>query len=194
MGDIPTEQPQQELPPLAGSVFLVGMMGAGKTSVGRVLARRLNKTFHDSDHVIEERTGVKIPVIFEIEGEPGFRSRESAIIDEFTALPDIVLATGGGAILGESNRTRLRARGLVVYLRANVRDLLNRTRHDRNRPLLQTADPRARLTELYELRDPLYRETAHLTIDTGSQSLTSLVQRLHQQLLDLQASSASEKV
>jgi len=194
MGDLPTDQPQQELPPLAGSIFLVGMMGAGKTSVGRVLARRLNKTFHDSDHVIEERTGVKIPVIFEIEGEPGFRSRESAVIDEFTALPDIVLATGGGAILGEGNRARLRARGLVVYLRANVRDLLNRTRHDRNRPLLQTADPRARLTELYELRDPLYRETAHLTIDTGSQSLTSLVQRLHQQLLDLQASPASEKV
>ena len=170
------------------------MMGAGKTSVGRVLARRLNKTFHDSDHVIEERTGVKIPVIFEIEGEPGFRARESAVIDEFTSLPDIVLATGGGAILGESNRDRLKSRGLVVYLRANVRDLLNRTRHDRNRPLLQTADPRARLTELYELRDPLYRETAHLTIDTGSQSLASLVQRLHQQLLELQASRASERV
>jgi shikimate kinase len=173
--------------PLAGSIFLVGMMGAGKTSVGRVLAKRLGKVFHDSDHVIEERTGVKIPVIFEIEGEAGFRIRETSVIDELTALPDIVLATGGGAILSESNRTSLRSRGMVVYLRATVRDLLNRTRHDRNRPLLQTADPRARLTELYELRDPLYRETAHVIIETGSQSLTSLVNRLHQMLLEAQA-------
>jgi shikimate kinase len=169
---------------LAGSVFLVGMMGAGKTSVGRVLARRLDKVFYDSDHVIEERTGVKIPVIFEIEGEAGFRNRESAVIDELTALPDIVLATGGGAVLSDSNRARLRSRGTVVYLRAAVKDLLNRTRHDRNRPLLQTADPRARLTELYEQRDPLYRETAHVIIETGSQSLTSLVNRLHQMLLE----------
>lgn len=173
--------------PLAGSIFLVGMMGAGKTSVGRVLAKRLDKVFHDSDHVIEERTGVKIPVIFEIEGEAGFRNRETSVIDELTALPNIVLATGGGAILSESNRTRLRSRGMVVYLRATVRDLLNRTRHDRNRPLLQTADPRARLTELYELRDPLYREAAHVIIETGSQSLTSLVNRLHQMLLEAQS-------
>lgn len=178
--------------PLAGSIFLVGMMGAGKTSVGRVLAKRLGKVFHDSDHVIEERTGVKIPVIFEIEGEAGFRIRETSVIDELTALPDIVLATGGGAILSESNRTSLRSRGMVVYLRATVRDLLNRTRHDRNRPLLQTADPRARLTELYELRDPLYRETAHVIIETGSQSLTSLVNRLHQMLLEAQARSMGQ--
>lgn len=178
---------------LVGNVFLIGMMGAGKTSVGRVLARRLGKTFHDSDHVIEERTGVKIPVIFEIEGEAGFRNRESAVIEELTSLDDIVLATGGGAVLRESNRALLKSRGLVVYLRANVRDLLNRTRQDRNRPLLQTADPRARLTELYEMRDPLYRETAHLIIDTGSQSLSSLVQRLHQQLLALQADLATER-
>jgi shikimate kinase len=175
----------ESLEPVEGSIFLVGMMGAGKTSVGRVLAKRLDKVFHDSDHVIEERTGVKIPVIFEIEGEPGFRTRESAIVDELTALPDIVLATGGGAILSESNRDRLRSRGTVVYLRATVRDLLNRTRHDRNRPLLQTADPRARLNELYELRDPLYRETAHVVIETGSQSLVSLVNRLHQMLIEV---------
>jgi shikimate kinase len=168
-------------------VFLVGMMGAGKTSVGRALARRLGKAFWDSDHVIEERTGVKIPVIFEIEGEPGFRARESAVIAELTAMDGIVLATGGGAVLGDANREKLRSRGTVVYLRANVRDLLNRTRHDRNRPLLQTADPRARLTELFEVRDPLYRETAHITVDTGSQSLTSLVARLHQMLLDTAA-------
>ena len=185
----PTPQPGE---PLAGSIFLVGMMGAGKTSVGRVLARRLDKVFYDSDQVIEERTGVKIPVIFEIEGEAGFRNRESAIIDELTALPDIVLATGGGAVLSDSNRARLKSRGTVVYLRATVRDLLNRTRHDRNRPLLQTADPRARLTELYEIRDPQYRETAHVIIETGSQSLISLVSRLHQMLLEAPSRSLEQ--
>lgn len=162
-----------------GNIFLVGMMGAGKTSVGRVLAKRLNKTFYDSDHVIEERTGVRIPLIFEIEGEPGFRNRETAVLDELTALDEVVLATGGGAVLAQENRERLRSRGTVVYLRATVKDLLNRTRHDKNRPLLQTADPRARLNELYDIRDPLYREVAHVTIDTGSQSLTALVNRLH---------------
>jgi shikimate kinase len=180
-----------QLPNPPGSIFLVGMMGAGKTSVGRALSRRTGKPFHDSDHVIEERTGVKIPVIFEIEGEAGFRARECAVLEELTALPEIVLATGGGAVLNERNREHLRSRGTVVYLRASVRDLLNRTRHDRNRPLLQTADPKARLTELFEARDPLYRETAHVTIDTGSQSLTSLVARLHQMLAEARAGAAS---
>ena len=174
-----SEQADSAIP---GNIFLVGMMGAGKTSVGRVLAKRLNKIFYDSDHVIEERTGVKIPVIFEIEGEPGFRHRESAVLDELTALEEVVLATGGGAVLARENRDWLRTRGTVVYLRASVKDLLNRTRHDKNRPLLQTADPRARLNDLYEMRDPLYREVAHVTIDTGSQSLTTLVTRLHQLL------------
>jgi shikimate kinase len=177
-------QPRVDVP---GSIFLVGMMGAGKTSVGRVLAKRLQKTFYDSDHVIENRTGVKIPVIFEIEGEAGFRVRESAVVDELTAQCDIVLATGGGAVLSEKNRERMRARGTVVYLRASVRDLLNRTRHDKNRPLLQATDPRARLSELYEKRDPLYREVAHLTVDTGNQSLTSLVSRLCQLLLEMRS-------
>ena len=175
-----------------GSIFLVGMMGAGKTSVGRVLAKRLQKSFYDSDQVIEDRTGVKIPVIFEIEGEAGFRVRESTVIDELTELRDIVLATGGGAVLIETNRERLRTRGTVVYLRATVRDLLNRTRHDKNRPLLQAVDPRARLTELYEKRDPLYREVAHLTIDTGNQSLTSLVNRLFQLLLEARSGQQSQ--
>ncbi|HVY05785.1 MAG TPA: shikimate kinase [Burkholderiales bacterium] len=166
------------------------MMGAGKTSVGRVLAKRLGKAFHDSDHVIEERTGVKVAVIFEIEGEAGFRQRETAVIDELTMLEDTVLATGGGAVLAGENRERLRARGTVVYLRANVKDLLNRTRHDKNRPLLRTADPRARLNELFELRDPLYRETAHVTIDTGSQSLAVLVTRLCH-MLDIRAGAST---
>ena len=165
-----------------GNIFLVGMMGAGKTSVGRMLARNLGKTFHDSDQVIESRTGVKIPVIFELEGEAGFRARELAVIEELTALTDVVLATGGGAVLAERNRALLHERGTVVYLRATVNDLWNRTRHDRNRPLLQTADPLGRMRELYAQRDPLYREIAHLVVDTGSQSLKSLVLRLQQML------------
>lgn len=182
MQDVASDEAQQT--GFAGSIFLIGMMGAGKTSVGRLLAKRFRKAFYDSDLVIENRTGVKVPVIFEIEGEAGFRARETAAIDELTALEDIVLATGGGAILSDRNRHSLRTRGTVVYLRATVRDLLNRTRYDRNRPLLQTADPRARLNELYEHRDPLYQETAHITIDTGSQSLNSLVNRLQQLLVE----------
>ena len=184
MDDTTREHQKQARVDVPGSIFLVGMMGAGKTSVGRVLAKRLQKTFYDSDHVIEDRTGVKIPLIFDIEGEPGFRIRESAVVDELTALRDIVLATGGGAVLSERNRDRLRTRGTVVYLRASVRDLLNRTRHDKSRPLLQAADPRARLTELYEKRDPLYREVARVTVDTGNQSIASLVNRLCQLLLE----------
>jgi shikimate kinase len=131
-------------------------------------------------------------VIFEIEGEAGFRVRESAVVDELTALCDIVLATGGGAVLSEKNRERMRTRGTVVYLRASVRDLLNRTRHDKNRPLLQATDPRVRLTELYEKRDPLYREVAHLTVDTGNQSLTSLVNRLCQLLLETRSEQRTQ--
>ena len=173
---------QNDPPCFPGSIFLVGMMGAGKTSVGRLLARRIGKSFCDSDQVIEDRTGVKIPVIFDIEGEQGFRARESAILDELSQRDDIVLATGGGAVLDPENRIRLRQRGTVVYLRAAIKDLLHRTRHDRNRPLLQTTDPRARLGEIYELRDPLYREIAHVVIDTGSQSLSNLVGRLEAML------------
>ena len=175
-----TSETQTALVP--GNIFLVGMMGAGKTSVGKMLARNLGKTFYDSDQVIESRTGVKIPVIFELEGEAGFRAREAAAIAELAALQEVVLATGGGAVLDAGNRERLRAGGTVVYLRATVNDLWNRTRHDRNRPLLQTPDPLGRLHELYTQRDPLYREVAHLIVDTGSQSLKSLVLRLQQTL------------
>jgi shikimate kinase len=164
------------------NIFLVGMMGAGKTSVGKALARELNKSFVDSDHVIEARTGVKIPVIFELEGEAGFRARESAVIDELTAQRNVVLATGGGAVLSAANRDVLHRRGFVIYLRASVQDLWHRTRHDKNRPLLQTADPLARLTELHAQRDPLYRGVAHLVVDTGSQSVRTLVMRLRQRL------------
>jgi len=165
------------------NIFLVGMMGAGKTSVGRMLARKLGKTFYDSDQVIEARTGVRIPVIFELEGEEGFRTREAAVIEELTRLSGIVLATGGGAVLMEPNRERLRTRGVVVYLRASVNELWSRTRHDRNRPLLNTPDPLARLRDLHAQRDPLYREVAHMVVDTGTQSVKLLVQRLERQLL-----------
>ena len=169
---------------IPGNIFLVGMMGAGKTSVGRVLAKRQDKAFYDSDHVIEERTGVRIPIIFDIEGEEGFRSRERAVIAELTALENIVLATGGGVVLDADNRRVLRERGTVVYLRAAVRDLWNRTRHDRNRPLLQTSDPKARLAALFEQRDPLYQEVADIIIETGAPSLPTLVNRLEAKLVE----------
>jgi shikimate kinase len=180
--DSPIVPPIQE-PVKHGNIYLVGLMGAGKTSVGKLLAKRLGLAFLDSDHEIEARTGVKIPVIFEIEGEAGFRARESAIIDELTRLDGIVLATGGGAVLDPANRAALHSRGTVIYLRASVDELWNRTRHDRSRPLLQTADPRARLKELMDLRDPLYCEAAHVIADTGIQSLRTLVSRLEATLL-----------
>jgi len=169
-------------PSIPGSIFLVGLMGAGKTSVGRLLAKRFGKTFYDCDQEIERRTGVKIPVIFEIEGEAGFRVREATMLKELTSLNDIVLATGGGAVLREENRQVLRKNGTVVYLRASLDDLWQRTRHDRNRPLLHTADPRVKLEELYAQRDPLYREVAAVIMDTGNQSLGNLATRLEQRL------------
>ena len=165
-----------------GNFYLVGLMGAGKTSVGRVLAKRLRKTFLDSDHEIEGRTGVRIPVIFEIEGEAGFRRREAAVIQELVRQDDIVLATGGGVVLDPANRRALHASGIVIYLRAAPNELWLRTRHDRNRPLLRTADPLARLEELHRERDPLYRETAHLIVDTGNQAIRTLVGRLEREL------------
>lgn len=146
------------------------MPGAGKTTVGRALSRRLGLTFHDSDHEVESRTGVRVPVIFEIEGESGFRRRESEAIERLTAQNKIVLATGGGAILDPRSREYLKSRGFVIYLHAAPRELWRRTRHDRSRPLLQGGDPKGRLEELYAQRDPLYRETADLVVETGRQS------------------------
>lgn len=169
-------------PAVPGNIFLVGLMGAGKTSVGRQLARRLGKTFYDSDQEIERRTGVRIPVIFDIEGEAGFRAREAAVLGELVALGDIVLATGGGVVLAPENRRRLQHHGTVVYLRGAAEELWQRTRHDRNRPLLQTADPLARLRELHAERDPLYREVADIVIDTGSQSVRILAEDLEARL------------
>ena len=167
------------------NLFLVGLMGAGKTTVGKLLAKHLNKRFIDSDHEIEQRTGVKIAVIFELEGEDGFRAREEAIIDELTQHQGVVLATGGGVILREANRQALRSRGTVIYLRASADDLWRRTRNDKNRPLLQTENPRGRLQELLKQRDPLYCETAHLIADTGEQNVQKLVRHLEQELTRL---------
>jgi shikimate kinase len=166
----------------AGNVYLVGMMGAGKTTVGRTLARRLKLHFVDSDQEIEARCGVKIPVIFEIEGEAGFRAREAQAVAELTQLHGIVLATGGGVVLNEENRRLLAAHGTVIYLRATPEHLYERVRQDRNRPLLATGDPLSRLRELYRERDPLYREVADLVIDTGRQSVQVLARGLLEQL------------
>lgn len=159
-------------------------MGAGKTTVGRALAKKLDKQFIDSDHEIEARSGVSIPVIFEIEGEAGFRQREADVIRNLTAREDIVLATGGGAILRPENRELLKSRGTVVYLRADINQILQRTAKDKNRPLLQSGDPRQKLEQLSSEREPLYREVAHIVIDTGRPNISSLVQVILTQLAE----------
>ena len=164
------------------NIFLVGLMGAGKTTVGRQLAHRLGKDFCDTDHEVEARTGVKVATIFEIEGETGFRAREVEAIDRLTQLENVVLATGGGAVLDPRNREHLAGRGFVIYLHGVPRDLWQRTRNDKSRPLLRNGDPLMKLKELYEIRDPLYREVADLILDTGKQSVSSLMRQLLIQL------------
>ena len=160
------------------NIFLVGMMGAGKTTVGRLLASHLRRDFLDSDHELEARCGVKVSVIFEIEGEDGFRNREAAVIEELSACSGIVLATGGGAVLRPGTRQLLASRGVVVYLHAQPRDLYQRTKHDKNRPLLLTPDPLTRLEQLYVQRDPLYREVADLIVETGRQGVQVLIKQV----------------
>jgi len=159
-------------------IFLVGMMGAGKTTIGRGLARVLGREFIDLDHELETRCGVRVPVIFEIEGEGGFRKREAAALDHCTQRRGIVLATGGGAVLAPENRRLLRERGVVVYLRASVDELFRRTSRDRNRPLLANPDPRGTLCDLIARREPLYEEVADLVVDTGTMPVSHLVKSL----------------
>ena len=162
----------------SGNLILVGMMGSGKTTMGRTLSRQLGKAFVDSDEEIIERTGVTVPHIFDVEGEPGFRLRETAVIRDLVGRDNLVLATGGGAVLAEQNRAILQQNGIVIYLKASVHDLWQRTRHDRNRPLLQTDDPHARLTELFQQRDPLYQQVADIVVQSGKQSAHALMLRL----------------
>lgn len=153
-------------------------MGAGKTTIGRSLAKRLGAAFVDTDKDIEARTGVSIPTIFEIEGEDGFRKRESQVIAEFAAKQGWVVATGGGSVMRQENRECMRASGFVVYLNVPPQMLWERTRHDRNRPLLQVADPLEKLAQLFALRDPLYREVASLVVDGGRMSAQGVLQLL----------------
>jgi shikimate kinase len=162
----------------SGNLILVGMMGSGKTTMGRALAKQLGKDFVDSDEEIIKRTGVTVPHIFDIEGESGFRLRETAAIKDLAARDNLVLATGGGAVLAEENRTALQQNGIVIYLKASVHDLWQRTRHDRNRPLLQTKDPHGRLTELFQQRDPLYQQVSDIVVQSGKQSVNVLMQQL----------------
>jgi shikimate kinase len=163
-------------------LVLVGLPGSGKTTVGRQLARRLRIPFVDSDQVIEQRLGCSIRAFFEREGEDAFRDIESQVIDELSAHFQGVLSTGGGAVLRQINREHLHARGLVFYLRAAPEEVFRRLRHDRNRPLLQVADPMKKLRDLYEVRDPLYRETAHYVIETARPSVSGLVNMITTQL------------
>jgi len=164
------------------NIALVGLPGSGKSTVGRQLARRLDLSFNDTDHVIEQRIGCSIRDYFEREGEAAFRDIEEEVIRELTGQDSGVLATGGGAVLRPANRERLRQSGQVIYLRSAPEEVFRRVRHDANRPLLQVADPLARLRSLYEERDPLYRETAHFTIETGRPSVPTLVNMILMQL------------
>lgn len=166
----------------SGNLILVGMMGSGKTTMGRILARHLGKVFVDSDEEIIKRTGVTIPHIFDVEGEAGFRLRETAAIRDLVRRDNTVLATGGGAVLAEENRALMQQNGIVVYLKANVHDLWQRTRHDRNRPLLQTSDPLEKLTELFQQRDPLYQQVSDIVVQSGKQSVHMLMQHLLEEI------------
>lgn len=163
-------------------ISLIGLPGSGKSTVGRQLARRLSLPFFDSDHVIEQRIGCSIREFFEREGEVLFRDMEQAVLDELTRGVPCVLSTGGGAVLRPENRACLRERGQVIYLRSTPEEVFRRLRHDRNRPLLQVADPLQRLRDLHTVRDPLYRETAHFVVDTGRPSVASLVNMIVMQL------------
>ncbi|TFZ07581.1 shikimate kinase [Ramlibacter henchirensis] len=160
----------------------MGLPGSGKSTVGRSLARRLNLPFSDSDHAIEQRLGCSIREFFEREGEARFRDIEQQVLADLVSGDRRVLATGGGAVLREANRTLLRGAGHVLYLRSTPEELWRRLRHDTQRPLLQVIDPQARLRELYEQRDPLYRETAHFVVETGRPSVPTLVNMVLMQL------------
>lgn len=160
------------------NIFLIGLMGAGKSTIGRQLARRLGKEFRDSDGEIEKRTGVNIDVIFDIEGEPGFRRRETEMLQELTAVRGIVLATGGGAVLAPENQVLLKDNGFIIYLKATAEHLAGRLRLDRRRPLLQSGDKLTKIRELLERREPVYQELADLVIETNERSIYRVVSEI----------------
>lgn len=164
------------------NLILVGPMGAGKSTIGRLLAKELRFPFKDSDKEIEQRTGANIPWIFDVEGEQGFREREQAVIGELCELQGIVLATGGGAVMRPENRQALRAGGRVVYLHTSVEQQLDRTSRDRNRPLLRTLDPGKVLADLMAMRDPLYREIADVVVETDERPPRMVVQEILERL------------
>ena len=164
------------------NIFLVGPMGAGKSAVGRHLARALHLTFVDSDDEVESRTGVDIAFIFEKEGEEGFRKREAAAIDDLTRLDSVVLATGGGAVMSADTRSNLGGRGFVVYLYTTVDQQVVRTKKGRQRPLLEKGDPRGTLEELLQKRDPLYREIADLVVETDGRKVHSVASEIIEQI------------
>ena len=168
-----------------GNIFLVGPMGAGKSTIGRLLAKELSMQFFDSDEVIEDRTGADIAWIFDIEGETGFRKREQLVIDELTQKNDIILATGGGVVLSPENRAALAGRGTVVYLKTSLDAQLDRTRHDTRRPLLQTENVENKLRELWSEREPLYNELADLSFDTDDYSAKVLTNQIISKLNQL---------
>jgi shikimate kinase len=172
------------------NIYLIGLMGAGKTTIGRQLAKSLKWPFYDSDKAIEESTGVDIPTIFEFEGEAGFREREQKMIKQLTQMRGIVLATGGGAILLEENRRLLQKNGFVVYLQCSITRILERTRRDTQRPLLKTDNPKERLESLFREREPLYLSCADFKIDTGVMPSKAAVNRILEQF---RASNHQEK-
>lgn len=174
------------------NIFLVGMMGAGKSTIGKQLARQLNKNFLDSDHEIERKTGVTIPIIFEIEGELGFRQREAQVISELVRDSNLVLATGGGAVILPENRQMLTEHGVVIYLRATPDELFLRTRHDRGRqrPLLQEEDPLAKIEKLCREREGFYMEVADIIVDTNKQKVPAILHFILEQLHALETDAS----
>lgn len=168
-------------------------MGAGKTTIGRLLAKQMGREFYDSDVEIERKTGVKIPLIFELEGEAGFRKRETAVIEELSQLNHAIVATGGGAVLLPENRAFLKNNGKIIYLRGKVSDLYQRTRNDKSRPLLQGCNIKQKLEQLYLARDPIYTSLADYVVDTGAQSASEITNHIEQLLLEQEDSSAANR-
>jgi shikimate kinase len=175
------------------NIFFIGLMGAGKTTIGRIIAKQMGMTFYDTDHEIERKTGVKIPLIFELEGEAGFRKRETAAIEELSQLSNIVLATGGGAVLLAENRELLKNNGKIIYLRANTHDLWLRTRNDKTRPLLQGTNIKQKLEQLYIERNPIYTTLADYIVDTGAQSAIEISKHIEDLLQNDHAEGCVEK-